>query len=190
MFGERNDRKITSKGTFCCWILIDAWLSYEELVRIISFIPCQWRHNTYKFYLFFVFRHFPWQLFKGLVTGVRLARMRRKPGWNVSKRKLAGKTCLRVNSVIFVTKVKFVLYWTNFRLKTTLSARLTWEISHCPENICFYKYFCVKQGFCTSPVIRASDFTWTNFSPADRAPPFESSEIPAKRAGHDGCHVK
>jgi hypothetical protein len=43
------------------------------------------------------------------------------------KRKLAGKTLftsLIINSVMFVTKVKFMLYCTNFRLKTTLSARL------------------------------------------------------------------
>jgi hypothetical protein len=53
----------------------------------------------------------------------------------------------------------------------------------------------LKIGFCASPVIRASDFTWKNFDAADRTPRtfehrqsrflldclwFESSGIPAK----------
>jgi hypothetical protein len=28
----------------------------------------------------------------------------------------------------------------------------------------------LKKGFCASPVIRASDFTWKNFGQADRTP--------------------
>ncbi len=78
-----------------------------------------------------------------------------------------------------------MLYLTNCRLKTALSARVTYEIRHSQKNIHFYKYFCVKRGFYASPAARADDFTWTNFSPADWAPrlspvrsPFESSEIP------------
>lgn len=53
------------------------------------------------------------------------AGMIREPSSNVNKQKFTGKACLRVNSVRFVTKVKFMLYCAKFRLKASLSERLT-----------------------------------------------------------------
>ena len=41
-----------------------------------------------------------------------------------TKRHLAGKTCLRVNSVRVVRNVKFMLYWTNFRLKNYFISKI------------------------------------------------------------------
>ena len=77
----------------------------------------------------------------------------------MNKRNLAGKTCLRVKSARFVTKVKFMLYWKNF--KNCFISEITSRNKTSLRK---------KRGFCASPAARADDFTWTNFSPADRAP--------------------
>ena len=52
-----------------------------------------------------------------------------------------GEICLRAYR--FDTNVKFVLYSTNFELKTTLSAILLWQVTYRAEEYSFLQGFFV-----------------------------------------------
>ena len=114
-------------------------------------------------------------------------------GLKVEQAKFGGeKTCLRVSCIRFGTKVKFTLYCMDkFSIKNYFISKIKLRNKILLREISVStSIFCVKRGFCASPAARADDFTWTNFSRANRAPRLSQVRSQLNGLSRFPCKVK